>query len=379
MCETERRSLCRILVSGTMETGIIYKITCPDGLSYIGKTTRSVSTRVSEHKKDYSSCRVIQDAFRRNGNRMTVEVLLVCSVQDLDANESHYIETMDTVFPRGYNMRCGKINLSKSGNELSSFVTPREEHDVKSVNDTVRQEIVDIVENCGISQWSGDVKSTYLNHTDCCSDVSQPIECSVLRDVDFSDSHGGVRFNIDADVIDLMDILEFVCSTTDAARQMKTRCFSSLAYKKIIWKGSTNKRRRFATPISDTVALLESLKNTECKQIAKKIKNATAVTVAPKDAEDVTEVTSDDEFVKRAREREENDSVQEFEYKKRKRERDEEDDKRKRELDEEDDKRKRELDKRELECKLIVTRIKALRECGFDKEAESLKASLMGA
>ena len=38
---------------------------------------------------------------------MAVRVLVHCAEEDLDKNETMYIKKLDTVFPRGYNLRCG--------------------------------------------------------------------------------------------------------------------------------------------------------------------------------------------------------------------------------------------------------------------------------
>jgi hypothetical protein len=99
------------------------------------------------------------------GNKMQIAVLMRCNVADLDTNESIYIEAMDTVHPRGYNLRCGsKAATTETKFSLSTFVhkpvvyeSDRDEQDVKAAVTSSVQEIVgdsDIVPWAGIVQRS---------------------------------------------------------------------------------------------------------------------------------------------------------------------------------------------------------------------------------
>lgn len=145
-----------------MGLGAIYKITCPQGLSYIGKTKGIVATRVASHKSRSSECRAIKDAFDRHGKNMTVEVLLRCSEEDLDANETHYIQMLDTIYPRGYNMRCGSHVLRGGNFALSTFVREpvvyEDEEDMLSVRDAVLNDIKNITGYDGFRPWAGVVQ-----------------------------------------------------------------------------------------------------------------------------------------------------------------------------------------------------------------------------
>lgn len=147
-----------------METGVVYKITCPEGFSYIGKTRRTLSTRVKEHMRDSSDCKAIQDAFRRHGNNMKTEILLVCNIEDLDMNESICIQSLDTIYPRGYNLRCGKVLFGQQHDStaLSTFVIPEpvciKDDNMEITKAAVINDINDITVCGGLKPWSGTIK-----------------------------------------------------------------------------------------------------------------------------------------------------------------------------------------------------------------------------
>jgi hypothetical protein len=90
---------------------------------------------------------------------MKVAVLVTCKESDLDTNESIYIETIDTVYPRGYNLRCGsKAGTVEGMNHLSTFVhvpavyeSTEHEHAVK---EAVLDEVQKLSESCTVN-WAG--------------------------------------------------------------------------------------------------------------------------------------------------------------------------------------------------------------------------------
>ena len=157
--------ITRVLPSAgiyVMSTGVIYRIVCPEGRSYIGKTTRGLKKRIGEHRRDSSQCRAIRDAFMKHGDNMRVEVLVKCKEDDLDANETLYIEILDTVYPRGYNLRCGSYVLRGGSNALSTFVREpvvyENDEEEESVKNAVLEDLNDITSVPGIKPWAGVVK-----------------------------------------------------------------------------------------------------------------------------------------------------------------------------------------------------------------------------
>ena len=56
--------------------GLIYKITAPNGKSYIGQTIRSFERRVAEHKNPNSRCPIISRAISKYGpDNMSYEII----------------------------------------------------------------------------------------------------------------------------------------------------------------------------------------------------------------------------------------------------------------------------------------------------------------
>ena len=146
----------------SQRVGIVYAITCPDGFSYIGKTVQELGARVSQHKSPQSACRAIRDAYQKHGNKMTVQILLRCSEKDLDLNESFYIEKLDTVHPRGYNLRCGNMAaMPTTANALSTFVHPPAEYesvqDEQDVHAAVEVAVQDVL-GTDFKPWAGVVQ-----------------------------------------------------------------------------------------------------------------------------------------------------------------------------------------------------------------------------
>ena len=142
--------------------GIVYAITCPEGLSYVGKTVQEIGARVSQHKSQDSACRLIRDAYRVHGDNMTVRILLRCNEKDLDTNESFYIEKLDTVHPRGYNLRCGsKAGMPEMANALSTFVQPPSEYesveDEQEAHAAVEAAVQDVL-GTDLKPWAGVVQ-----------------------------------------------------------------------------------------------------------------------------------------------------------------------------------------------------------------------------
>lgn len=95
--------------------GHIYKLTCQiTGKSYVGQTRESIQKRWRGHVK---SARVpsathrstyLMNAVRRHGEeQFIVECLETCPVEQLNAREQHWIATLGTLAPGGYNLEVG--------------------------------------------------------------------------------------------------------------------------------------------------------------------------------------------------------------------------------------------------------------------------------
>lgn len=76
---------------------------------YIGKTGH-VDRRMQQHSSYKSQCRLVRDAFMKEG-RASFEIrpLMYCTEADADRNESMMITKLNTIHPNGLNLRCGSM------------------------------------------------------------------------------------------------------------------------------------------------------------------------------------------------------------------------------------------------------------------------------
>ena len=113
-----------------------YKITAPNGKSYIGQNVMSVKTRfqlrgdrigmslsvyglksrMKQHQKKRSNCTLLKRSILKYGwENMKVEVLLYCEEKHLNFYEKQMILAWDTLAPRGLNCTSG----GEAGKRLS--------------------------------------------------------------------------------------------------------------------------------------------------------------------------------------------------------------------------------------------------------------------
>lgn len=89
--------------------GEIYVVTCKvHGKQYVGQTTAGVEKRWYQHLRGGGS-RLLTRAFAKYGTEsFEIRVVDLGSDQvDLDRKESHWIETLGTLVPKGYNLTSG--------------------------------------------------------------------------------------------------------------------------------------------------------------------------------------------------------------------------------------------------------------------------------
>lgn len=89
--------------------GSIYKLTnLVTGKSYIGKTQRTVEERWKEHCKQ-SGCRRLSRSIKVHGkeNFKVEEIYVAFDIQSLNDMEIHFISTINTISPNGYNLTIG--------------------------------------------------------------------------------------------------------------------------------------------------------------------------------------------------------------------------------------------------------------------------------
>lgn len=98
-------------------TNVIYMLKCPCGLAYIGKTTRSLKTRIAEHRSairnNVATSSVAVHFSAANHNVSTLKYIRIETIKPLrrggDINslllkrELYWIHTLNTLAPKGLN------------------------------------------------------------------------------------------------------------------------------------------------------------------------------------------------------------------------------------------------------------------------------------
>lgn len=90
--------------------GIIYKITNKlDGKIYVGKTTQTLSERLSGHMSKYTNCNYIGASLRKHGvdNFIVEEIYFSSNKEDLSTKEKMFITQFNCLVPNGYNILFG--------------------------------------------------------------------------------------------------------------------------------------------------------------------------------------------------------------------------------------------------------------------------------
>ena len=88
--------------------GAIYKLSFPNGLSYIGQTRKSVSKRWHLHRVKSNKSWAVANAIRKYGwENVEKTVVETVSDEDLNGSEVEYIALFNTLRPNGYNLTPG--------------------------------------------------------------------------------------------------------------------------------------------------------------------------------------------------------------------------------------------------------------------------------
>ena len=89
-------------------TGIIYKLTCPEGKLYIGRTIQSFQKRMNGHIYGKSYCRVLKEAINKYGfENFKKEIIWEGEKEIISEKEKHFIKHFNTMYPNGYNLSTG--------------------------------------------------------------------------------------------------------------------------------------------------------------------------------------------------------------------------------------------------------------------------------
>jgi group I intron endonuclease len=95
------------------EMGYIYKITAPNGKIYVGQTIYTVDARWRDHCYDAfdpkkNHCKLLNAHIRKYGALyFTIETIIECDNSELNQLEEYYIKTLNTLKPKGLNLKPG--------------------------------------------------------------------------------------------------------------------------------------------------------------------------------------------------------------------------------------------------------------------------------
>jgi len=88
--------------------GIIYKLTCPEGKSYIGRTIQTFKKRMSGHVNGKSYCRALKSAIEKFGfDAFHKQIIWEGDNSLISEKEKYYIKEFNTIYPCGYNLSSG--------------------------------------------------------------------------------------------------------------------------------------------------------------------------------------------------------------------------------------------------------------------------------
>ena len=110
------------------ETGIIYKISFPNGKNYIGQTKRTIYARMREHRRDDSGCIKLKNALQKYPPEEVYASVLKrdIPVKYLSWWENHYILEYDSI-KNGYNIKFNESPEIPLDAEVPEVTVPHRE------------------------------------------------------------------------------------------------------------------------------------------------------------------------------------------------------------------------------------------------------------
>jgi len=110
------------------ETGIIYKISFPNGKNYIGQTKRTIFSRMREHRRDDSGCVKLKNALNKYPPEEVYSSVLKrdIPVKYLDWWENFYMTEYDSI-SNGYNIKFNDNPAIPLNAEVPEVTVPHRE------------------------------------------------------------------------------------------------------------------------------------------------------------------------------------------------------------------------------------------------------------
>lgn len=105
--------------------GIVYAlINMQNGKMYVGQTTQGIALRWRQHTLLQGKCRALEAALSKYGaDAFYIDTLCEARNQEeLDALEAHWVATLNTISPAGYNLREGGGAVGKMSDDTKSLI-----------------------------------------------------------------------------------------------------------------------------------------------------------------------------------------------------------------------------------------------------------------
>jgi len=123
----------------------LYKLVFSSGKTYVGQTTRTIKSRIAQHRRSVASDSqlLVHCAWRQHGDPEIIVLAQFESQEELHAAEEDAIKSLNTLSPNGYNVaHGGKTAPSKNPEvaaKISEKATGRKVADTSRISEGVRR------------------------------------------------------------------------------------------------------------------------------------------------------------------------------------------------------------------------------------------------
>ena len=115
--------------------GLIYKLTCPGGKSYIGQTIQKFQKRMYNHIHGKNYCRALKESINKYGfENFEKDIIWEGENRVLSEKEKYFIEHFNTMYPNGYNLSTGGGRGEHRSNDTIKLMTKNQRELAKHRN-----------------------------------------------------------------------------------------------------------------------------------------------------------------------------------------------------------------------------------------------------
>lgn len=143
--------------------GLIYKLSSPDGKSYIGQTIQPLWKRMNGHLYGNGYCRLLKEAINNHGfESFKKEIIWKGDNEIMSQKEKYFIKYFNTMFPNGYNLSSGGGRGEHRSENTKKLMISSQRDNIKHKNNGL---LGYIYEN--ISKVDGRVTSWTVKNNNC--------------------------------------------------------------------------------------------------------------------------------------------------------------------------------------------------------------------